>query len=125
MIAPDALTEALARAVGDAWFEACEQPTRWPAATMDQRDTFRAMARSALAAARAGQRGEDDVAQALCHAFWAGAPLPRVWGSHGQQQREVFKICARAMIAAARAAKSARSDERRSQRQAEPQEQAA
>lgn len=113
-----ALTEALARVLCEAWFEVCELPTRWPQASMDQRDTFRAMTQAALAAARAGRKAEDQIAEALCVGFWLGTPQPRPWAAHGQQQRAVFRRCAGAFIAAARELRAQHQAERQS---AEPQ----
>lgn len=100
--------EAFAQVIGDAWLEACEEATRYPTATEVQRQTFRAMARWALAAARAGGRSEDEVAKALCAGFWEGSPNARSWPAHGRQQQEVFRIVARRVIALGRELRAAR-----------------
>lgn len=111
--------EALTRALCDAWFEVCELPTRWPTTSMDQRETFRAMTDAALAAGRAGQKTDVEIARALCHGFWRGAPAPRTWTGQGQSERDAFRRVAQAFLAAARELRSQR------QAQAQPQEQAA
>jgi hypothetical protein len=97
------VVEDLATVLCDAWFEICEEPTRWGSAPERKRSTFRAMARSAIESGRHGQRSVEALAEALCVGFWTGAEAdgvaPWPWASLSNLKREVFRICARRLVA--------------------------
>jgi hypothetical protein len=107
------ISEQLAAVACDAWFTICEEPARWPSAPEAKRETFRTMARAAIAAARAARGRSAEavelaVAQSMSAAFVAGADCPDwarrrfAWPALTPVFREVFVRVARAVIAAGR-----------------------
>ncbi|MFZ5719179.1 MAG: hypothetical protein ACOY5Y_06895 [Pseudomonadota bacterium] len=93
----------MALAIGQAWFSVCEQTAPPAAWTAEQRATFEAMAEAVLHAARAGDRSDVAVAQALCFGFWRDHERPWAWARLGPMRQTVFLSVARLVIDAAQA----------------------